>query len=144
MTSRIHGLTDYRVFDEYTKMQPLLFNYDALLWGEYAEWLSGNKTSQKEFVKEATGQDMVEAAQGSRAVVVKGLNPSHVQAKYMKNKIQSYEMAFILKRSNLDKRIRMNILKSLFLYAASEGLTIFNLTSVTAYMIAGPYIKCAK
>ena len=143
MTSRIHGLTDYRVFDEYTKMQPLLFNYDALLWGEYAEWLSGKKTTQKQFVEEATGQAMVTAAAGSRAVTVKGLNPSHVQAKYMKNKIQSYEMAYILKRATIDKRIRLNILKSLFLYAASEGLTIFNLTSVNSYMIAGPYIKCA-
>jgi len=143
MTSRIHGLTDYRVFDEYTKMQPILYNYDAILWGEYAEWLSGKKTTQKQFVEEATGQAMVTAATSSRAVTVKGLKPSHVQAKYMKNKIQSYEMAYILKRAKIDKRIRLNILKSLFLYAASEGLTIFNLTSVNSYMIAGPYIKCA-
>ena len=75
MTSRIHGLTDYRVFDEYTKMQPLLFNYDALLWGEYAEWLSGKKTTQKQFVEEATGQAMVTAAAGSSPAAAAGSSP---------------------------------------------------------------------
>jgi len=61
----------------------------------------------------------------------------------MKNKVQSYEMAFVVDGSPLGPQVKNNILKSMWMYAASEGFTIFNSKANTAFLLAGSYIKCA-
>ena len=40
-------------------------------------------------------------------------------------------------------KMRNNILKSIWLYAASKGFMIFKKNSVKAYLLSGPYLKCA-
>ena len=61
----------------------------------------------------------------------------------MKNKLQSFEVAYIMDSSPLKKEIKNNILKSMWLYAASEGFTVFNKNESTTFLLASSYIKCA-
>ena len=70
---------------------------------------------------------------------------SHTQAKYMKNKVQSYEMAWVIdpNGSQLNETVKDNILKSMWMYAASKGFAIFKTPATTAYLLGGSYIKCA-
>ena len=68
---------------------------------------------------------------------------SFTRAKYMKNKIQSYEVAYIMDSAPLSKQIKDNILKSMWMYAASEGFTIFNKNKNVTFLLASSYVKCA-
>jgi len=43
----------------------------------------------------------------------------------------------------LKKEIKNNILKSMWLYAASEGFTVFNKNESTTFLLSSSYIKCA-
>ena len=64
-------------------------------------------------------------------------------AKYIKNKVQSAEAVFIvdIARRVPTKKIKENILKSAYSYAASKGLRIFNDSAVKEFMSASTYIK---
>lgn len=138
MKSSIHGLTDYRIFSEYYAKNNANIIADAQAWGDYVQFLSGGETKAAEFYDHATG-----GAFHTPKAVKYGLKQSHTQAKYMKNKVQSYEMAYIIDKSNLNDQIKKNILKSMWMYAASEGFTIFNQSMNTNFLLAGSYIKCA-
>ena len=59
----------------------------------------------------------------------------------MKNKIQSYEVAYIMDSAPLSKQIKDNILKSMWMYAASEGFTIFNKNKNVTFLLASSYIS---
>ena len=65
----------------------------------------------------------------------------------MKNKIQAYEQAWIIdpksKDNPLTMKVRNNILKSMWMYAASKGFVIFNKNNVVAYLLSGSHLKCA-
>ena len=138
MKSNKHGFTDYKVFlDHYSKSQ-VNINADVDLWAQYVSDLSGGATTVKEFTKEAKGDRF----HTDKAVEYK-LKKSFPRAKYMKNKVQSYEMAYIVDKSPLNNQVKMNILKSMWMYAASEGFTIFNTDRTTAYLLSGSYVKCA-
>ena len=71
------------------------------------------------------------------------LKKSFPRAKYMKNKVQAYEMAYIIDKSPLNRTVKDNILKSMWMYAASEGFTVFNTDRTTAFLLSGSYVKCA-
>ena len=71
------------------------------------------------------------------------LTKSFTRAKYMKNKLQSFEVSYIMDSSPLKKEIKNNILKSMWLYAASEGFTVFNKNESTTFLLSSSYIKCA-
>ena len=63
--------------------------------------------------------------------------------KYLKNKVQSYEVANVFDKDNgtIKKEMKENIMKSVYSYAASKGLRIFRDKSVTDFMTSSNYIK---
>lgn len=138
MKSNIHGFTDYRIFENHYSKSQVNINADVEKWGEYVSKLSRGQTSKKDFIKEASGDNFY-----SKSAQKYELKKSFPRAKYMKNKVQSYEMAYVVDGSPLVPKVKNNILKSMWMYAASEGFTIFNQDVNTAFLLAGSYIKCA-
>ena len=62
----------------------------------------------------------------------------------MKDKVQSYEMAWVLTNSYAAKEsIQENVMKSMYMYAASKGFALFRTPTATFFMLHGPYLKCA-
>ena len=63
--------------------------------------------------------------------------------KYLKNKVQAYEVANIFDHDNgtIKKEIKENIMKGVYSYAASKGLRIFTEKKVVDYMTSSNYIK---
>ena len=122
---------------------------DIKMWAEYADWLSDGETTMQEFMKEALGNRQWEGVKQSerKKGKVYDINLSFTQAKYMKNKIQAYEQAWIIdpqsKNNPLTKKVRNNILKSMWMYAASKGFVIFNKNNVVSYLLSGSHLKCA-
>ena len=122
---------------------------DVKMWAEYADWLSDGETTMQEFMNEALGkrqwQKVMETERKKGKVY--DINLSFTQAKYMKNKIQAYEQAWIIdpksKNNPLTEKVRNNILKSMWMYAASKGFVIFNKNNVVAYLLSGSHLKCA-
>ena len=64
-------------------------------------------------------------------------------AKYLKHKVQSYEVGYILDRDQKQIRedIKENIIKSMVSYSGSKGMTIFNDSKAVGYMISSTYLK---
>ena len=63
-------------------------------------------------------------------------------AKWVKDKVQSYEVGFLLSNDKaLGEEIRKNILKSMYLYASSKGFYIFRDAKVKSYMSSSTYLK---
>ena len=122
---------------------------DIKMWAEYADWLSDGETSVQEFMNEAIGKR--QWAKVKETERKKGeeydINLSFIQARYMKNKIQAYEQAWIIdpkaQGNPLSTEVRNNILKSMWMYAASKGFVIFNKTNVVSYLLSGSPLKCA-
>ena len=122
---------------------------DVKMWAEYADWLSDGETTMQEFMNEAIGkrqwQKVMETERKKGKVY--DINLSFTQAKYMKNKIQAYEQAWIIdpksKNNPLTTKVRNNILKSMWMYAASKGFVIFNKNKVVSYLLSGSHLKCA-
>ena len=194
--SKIHGLTNYKVFDTLHKVHtkqmkdaaknelkrdqvgfdrriseagtlaqakkskilnedPTGVLNDIKMWAEYAEWLSESgdiKTTQRGFLKQALGNSQFnETVKRERSRLAKkgpyNITLSSVQANYMKRKIQAYEVAWLIDHAStsnpLTVEMRNNILKSIWLYAASKGFMIFRKNNVKAYLLSGPYLKCA-
>ena len=122
---------------------------DVKMWAEYADWLSYGETSMQEFMNEAIGKRQWAKVKESERK--KGeeydINLSFIQARYMKNKIQAYEQAWVIdpkaQGNPLSVEVRNNILKSMWMYAASKGFVIFNKNKVVAYLLSGSHLKCA-
>ncbi len=122
---------------------------DIKMWAEYADWLSDGETSVQEFMNEAIGKR--QWAKVKETERKKGeeydINLSFIQARYMKNKIQAYEQAWIIdpkaQGNPLSVEVRNNILKSMWMYAASKGFVIFNKNNVVSYLLSGSHLKCA-
>ena len=146
LNSGIHGFMDYRLFDAVASGKETLNTEDIVRFGEYADWLSGGRTKQNQFMAEAVKNTNYNKAmdRGRRLGKVYDITIADTQAKYMKNKIQSYELTYVVARSSLSQPIKDNILKSMWLYAASEGLHIFNKRKISTFMLSSSYIKCAK
>ena len=138
LKSGIHGFIDYRIFSDYYAKNAANLISDAQDWGEYVQFLSRGKTTKMNFVENITG-DRTRSKKADQYNLAK----SFTRAKYMKNKIQSYEVAYIMDSAPLSKQIKDNILKSMWMYAASEGFTIFNKNKNVTFLLASSYVKCA-
>jgi len=199
--SKIHGLTDYRVFRtlhlEHTKMMrkvreaqkkrvlnreqlgfqrrvdpqtgelmglkkhkalmedPQGVVNDVKMWAEYANWLSAGETTMNDFMDEAVGKrQWRDVLKRERSKKAKNSNFDHyditlslTQAKYMQRKIQAYEQAWIIDNTKTDnpisKEVKENVLKSMYMYAASKGFHIFNKKTVRSYLLGSSHLKCA-
>ena len=135
---------------------------DIKMWAEYAEWLSDKETTKEDFLENALGKAqwnkiMVSEAKERRTSKKKerrssdwqyNITLSQIQMKYMKNKIQSYEQAWLIDpastvTSTVSPQMKKNILKGMWMYAASKGFVIFKRGNVKAYLLSGAFIKCA-
>ncbi len=137
---------------------------DIKMWAEYAAWLSDNETTMKQFMDNALGKAQwnkvlkAEADEKKKPFDPKkpersqpdwkyNITLSGVQMKYMKNKIQAYEQAWLIDpsktASTVSIQMKKNIMKAMWMYAASKGFVIFKKGSVKAYLLSGPYLKCA-
>lgn len=63
--------------------------------------------------------------------------------KYIKNKIQSYEIGYMLDNasSHISQSVQENILKSMYFYAGSKAFMVFNDQKVTVFMQSSTYLK---
>ncbi len=134
---------------------------DIKMWAEYAEWLSDKETTMKQFMDNALGKAqwnkiMINEAKERLTSKKKerrrldwkyDITLTGVQMKYMKNKIQAYEQAWLIDpsktSSTVSTQMKKNIMKAMWMYAASKGFVIFKRGSVKTYLLSGPYIKCA-
>ena len=119
-------------------------------WAHYAEWLSNGEFTYDEFMTGALGR--AQWAEVMKSEKKKGepyeITVAQTQAKWMRGKIQSYEQAWLLDNQGTDNpiadtKVQENIHKSMWMYAASKGFTVFNKNNVVAYLLSGPYLKCA-
>ena len=138
LSSGIHGFIDYRIFSDYYAKNAANLMTDAEAWGEYVQFLSKGKTQKMNFVEQIVG----DRTRSKKADEYK-LSKSFTRAKYMKNKLQSYEVAYIVDSSPISQTVKDDILKSMWLYAASEGFTIFNKNANVTYLLASSYVKCS-
>ena len=134
---------------------------DIKMWAEYAEWLSDGDTTMEDFMENALGKrqwaEVLKAEAKERQVSKKAerrspdwrynVTLSQVQMKYMKFKIQAYEQAWLIDpkatTNTLPPKVKEDILKGMWMYAASKGFVIFKKNTVSAYLLSGSYIKCA-
>ena len=65
-------------------------------------------------------------------------------AKYLKHKVQAYEVGFLLdtQQQQIKTDIKENIIKSMISYAGSKGQIIFNDNKAVAFMVSSTYLKC--
>ena len=63
--------------------------------------------------------------------------------KYLKNKVQAYEVAYVFDKDNgvIKEAVRENIMKGVYSYAGSMGFRIFTEKSVTDFMTSSTYVK---
>tara|TARA_Y100001963_G_C6747550_1_gene432410 strand:+ start:73 stop:1644 length:1572 start_codon:yes stop_codon:yes gene_type:complete len=146
LKSGIHGFIDYRIFDVVASGKEKLNTENVVRFGEYVQWLTKGKISQKVFMDQALKDTNYNKAmeRGRKQGKVYDITLASTQAKYMKNKLQAAELTYVLTESSLSKEIKQNILRSMWLYAASEGLHIFNRKTISTYMMISSYLKCAK
>jgi hypothetical protein len=119
---------DYKVItNDFKDDSSVLANTPA--YANYISKLSGGKHAK------STVQEQVQRMQRSR-------QSNLTIAKFVKNKVQSYEVGFLLGNDKgLGEEIRKNILKSMYLYASSKGFYIFRDAKVKSYMQSSTYLK---
>ena len=127
--SNIHNFTDWKIFDAYKSDKDAVTN-DAPKWGQYIQWLSGGKHRASSVVDEVSK-------------IASGRNGSFAAAKYLKHKVQSYEVGYLLDKDQKSIRedIQNNIIKSMIAYAGSKGLIVFTDRRATAFMKSSTYLK---
>ncbi len=131
-----HGFTDWEVFNNYTIVRGrrnghLDFQRDKDNWTKYIQWLSKNRHES------VTVMQRVERELGPRG------DQYFKAAKYLKHKVQSYEVGFLLdkEQKQIKDEIKVNIIKSMYSYAGSKGLVVFNDDKATAFMVSSTYLK---
>ena len=131
-----HGFTDWEVFNNYSIVRGrqnghLDFQRDKDNWAKYIQWLSKNRHESVSVMQR------VERELGPRG------DQYFKAAKYLKHKVQSYEVGFLLDKDQkqIKDDIKENILKSMFSYAGSRGMIIFNDSKATAFMTSSTYLK---
>jgi len=125
-----HGFTDWTIFNDYVK-NPVQFSVDSDKWCDYIQWLSNTRHDSAKVKRE------VQKLLGKKSDVFKA-------AKYLKHKVQSYEVGYILDKDQkqIHEDIKENIIKSIVTYSGSKGMVIFNNKNAAAYMISSTYLKC--
>ena len=126
--SNIHNFTDWKVFDAYTKDGNL--KADLSMWAEYIAWLSRRQHSAGHVIDYV--EKLLAKPKGKFAA-----------AKYLKHKVQSYEVGYLLDKDqqNIREDIKNNIIKSMIAYAGSKGLIVFTDRRATAFMKSSTYLK---
>lgn len=130
--SNIHNFTDWRIFDAYkTAAGGTRLVADMERWANYIQWLSHNRHESNAVIAEVT-----------RLINGRG-NGNFNAAKYLKHKVQSYEVGYLLDREQqvIRDEVKNNIIKSMISYAGSKGLYIFNDSKATAFMMSSTYLK---
>ena len=119
---------DYKVItNDFKDDSSVLANIPA--YATYISKLSGGKHSKSKVLEQV--QKMQRARQSNLSI-----------AKFVKNKVQSYEIGFLLgTNQTLGEDIKKNILKSMYLYASSKGFYIFRDAKVKSYMQSSTYLK---
>lgn len=128
-----HAFTSYDIFTGYTKNKKgdfsiYTFTEDLQKWAEYIQFLSGGKHKKQQVVSE----------------VLKMYDGDPVKAaKWLKNKVQSYEVGQVVDKAqtNIKEFIKINIMKSVYSQAASKGFRIFGDKKITDYMTSSSYLK---
>ena len=131
--SGIHSFTDWRIFDNYTKNgHQKDLKADLKSWAEYIEFLSNSKHSSSHII----GKVM-------ELLGKKGSSAGFTAAKFLKHKVQSYEVGYLLDKDQkiIKEEIKNNIIKSMVAYAGSKGMFIFNNKSAIAFMTSSTYMK---
>jgi hypothetical protein len=128
--SSIHNFTDWSIFNDYVK-NPTQFAIDMNKWAEYIQWLSKNKHESVSVLNEVNK-------------MLKKKTGVFDAAKYLKHKVQSYEVGFLLdaEQKQIKEDIKENIIKSIISYAGSKGMVIFNDSKATSFMVSSTYLKC--
>ena len=132
-----HKFTDYKVFDKYAFQKQGSFSQasivnDAPFWAEYCNDLSTDRMSTVKFLEEFNKK------------LGTGTNKNYKDAaKYLKNKVQSYEVGYVLDKGKgtISDEIKKNIMKSVYSLAASKGFRIFGSKKITDYMSSSTYVK---
>ena len=119
---------DYKVIaNDFKDDSSVLANTSA--YATYISELSGSKHPKSKVIEMI--QKMQKSRQSNLAI-----------AKWVKDKVQSYEVGFLLGNDQaLGEEIRKNILKSMYLYASSKGFYIFRDAKVKSYMQSSTYLK---
>lgn len=132
-----HEFTDYKIFDDYAFRATGHFSQNnfanhSLLWAEYISKLSGNVVTKDRVTTDVNGK-----LGNGRVLKYKDA------AKYLKNKVQSYEVGYVLDHGNSEiaADIKQNIMKSVYSLAASKGFRIFGDKKITDYMSSSTYVK---
>ena len=128
--SSIHNFTDWNIFNSYVK-NPTQLAVDMNKWAEYIQWLSKNRHESVSIINEVNK-------------MLKKKTGVFDAAKYLKHKVQSYEVGFLLdtEQKQIREDIKENIIKSIISYAGSKGMIIFNDSKATAFMVSSTYLKC--
>ena len=119
---------DYKVIgNDFKDDSSVLAN--TSVYAEYLTKLSGGKHPKSKVI------EMIQKMQ-------RGRESNLAIAKWVKDKVQSYEVGFLLGNDKaLGEEIRKNILKSMYLYASSKGFYIFRDAKVKSYMQSSTYLK---
>ena len=133
-------LTDHVVFDSYESGKNRDFTnwrVDLPRWIEYINFLTTNKVAGRQILRQFSG---VKEVRGKNAPLPAKLRQA---LKYLKNKVQAYEVAYVFDKDNaiIKEAVRENIMKGVYSYAGSMGLRIFNDNQVTDFMTSSTYIK---
>lgn len=101
-------------------------------WSEYIQWLSKNRHESISVINEI------------KKMLKNKTNGVFDAAKYLKHKVQSYEVGFLLdtEQNQIKEYIKENIIKSIISYAGSKGMVIFNDSKTIAFMVSSTYVKC--
>ena len=121
------GFFDYKQIRDDFASESLVIEHKNM-YAEYIHKLSGGKHNKNEVIRKI---DMMLRNKSMLEI-----------AKYIKNKVQSYEVGYLLDNNSLlTKQIKENILKSMYLYASSKGFYIFRDAKVKSYMQSSTYLK---
>ena len=130
-----HMFTDWRIFDDYARRNGRNNTFSQLTllshlqkWASYIDFLSNGKHRAGQVIGEFDSF----YSQGPFKA-----------AKYLKNKVQSYEVGMVLDASQtqISALVKENIMKSVYSQAASKGFRIFGDNKITDYMSASSYLK---
>tara|TARA_B100000131_G_scaffold315685_1_gene354539 strand:+ start:68 stop:1690 length:1623 start_codon:yes stop_codon:yes gene_type:complete len=166
-------LTDHMVFESYISgggsyLQNSfggLWRHDLPLWLDYIDFLTTNKVARRDIIRQfreaARFSGETKASKGkktkeewARLKIFKGQKQRRggdkinwvklrQALKYLKNKIQAYEVAYVFDKDNqiIKEAVRENIMKGVYSYAGSQGFRIFTDKGVTDFMTASSYVK---
>lgn len=133
-----NGFMDFNIIRRDTAT-PALF---AQNWSKYADYISSLAGSSNHSTASTSREldDLQNRGPSARAF---GRGNTMFLSKWIKNKVQSYEVGFMLEygKGSLSDMIKDNITKSMFLYAGSKGFMVFGDQKSKTYLQSSTYVK---